>query len=177
MQIVFRDELVVVQWEREHLGRIVLLPGENKLVLNAESEEPFDLALQSIEIFTEEVERELSEIQSQLAADTVRIQALIFPKMESPVGFCELSCQEKMTVQSNVYQVWMQKANFGIFFHWNSKSMPLAGPPVDYASAVAQFNVTALAELVAEVGAGFVVFTTTWAGFFFPGNSVDSPPC
>jgi hypothetical protein len=68
---------------------------------------------------------------------------------------------------------WMVAANYGLMFHWTSQSMPREVPPLSYCDAVRKFDVEKFADMVSETGAGFVVFTTSHAGFYFPGpNSV-----
>ncbi len=71
---------------------------------------------------------------------------------------------------------WMVEAKYGLMFHWTSQSMPREGPPLSYCDAVRNFDVDKFANLVSEMGAGFVVFTTSHAGFYFPGPNpvIDS---
>lgn len=64
---------------------------------------------------------------------------------------------------------WMVRAKYGLMFHWTSQSMPREGLPLSYCSAVRKFDVERFANMVAGTGAGFVVFTTSHAGFYFPG--------
>ena len=64
---------------------------------------------------------------------------------------------------------WLSAAKYGLFFHWNSKSMPRNGPPLSYDSAVKGFDVEQFSKMVNGTGAGFIVLTTSWAGFYFPG--------
>ena len=71
---------------------------------------------------------------------------------------------------------WMVAANYGLMFHWTSQSMPREGPPLSYCDAVRKFDVEKFANIVSQTGAGFVVFTTSHAGFYFPGPNqvIDS---
>lgn len=64
---------------------------------------------------------------------------------------------------------WMVAGKYGLMFHWTSQSMPRQGPPTSYCDAVRNFNVDRFADMVSNMGAGFVVFTTSHAGFYFPG--------
>lgn len=64
---------------------------------------------------------------------------------------------------------WMVDAGYGLMFHWTSQSMPREGPQKSYCDAVRDFDVQRFAEMVSETGAGFVIFTTSHAGFYFPG--------
>lgn len=75
--------------------------------------------------------------------------------------------------KENIDTSWMVAAKYGLMFHWTSQSMPREGPPLSYCDAVREFDVDKFANTVSEMGAGFVVFTTSHAGFYFPGpNSV-----
>lgn len=71
---------------------------------------------------------------------------------------------------------WMVAAKYGLMFHWTSQSMPRNGPALSYCDAVRNFDVDRLADTVSKMGAGFVVFTTSHAGFYFPGPNpvIDS---
>ena len=64
---------------------------------------------------------------------------------------------------------WMVAAKYGLMFHWTSESKPETGSPKPYCEAVRDFDVERFADMVAEMGAGYVVFTTSHAGFYFPG--------
>jgi hypothetical protein len=64
---------------------------------------------------------------------------------------------------------WMTTARYGLMFHWTSQTLPQQGPPLSYCDAVRNFDVERFARMVEGTGAGFVVFTTSHAGFYFPG--------
>jgi Alpha-L-fucosidase len=66
---------------------------------------------------------------------------------------------------------WMVAAMYGLMFHWTSQSMPRSGAPKSYCDAVHDFDADRFASMVSQMGAGFVVFTTSHAGFYFPGPS------
>ncbi|MDR1454827.1 MAG: alpha-L-fucosidase [Tannerella sp.] len=70
---------------------------------------------------------------------------------------------------------WFSDAGYGFFFHWNSKSMPRRGDAGSYTEAVDAFDVAAFAETVHDCGADFIIFTTTWAEYYFPAplQSID----
>ncbi len=71
---------------------------------------------------------------------------------------------------------WMVAAKYGLMFHWTSQSKPREGPPLSYCDAVKNFDVDQFAKMVSDTGAGFVVFTTSHAEFYFPGPNpvIDS---
>ncbi|HMH11965.1 MAG TPA: alpha-L-fucosidase [Edaphobacter sp.] len=64
---------------------------------------------------------------------------------------------------------WLVAAKYGLMFHWTSQSKPREGAPKLYCDAVRDFDVSRFADMVSQMGAGFVVFTTSHAGFHFPG--------
>ena len=65
---------------------------------------------------------------------------------------------------------------YGLMFHWTSQTMPKVGTAKSYCQAVADFDVQRFADTVAQTGAGHVVFTTSHAGYYFPGpnKTIDS---
>lgn len=63
---------------------------------------------------------------------------------------------------------WLNKAAYGLFFHWNARSQPKSGEAKSYADAVRDFDVVAFAELIKSTGASFIVFTTSWDLQTFP---------
>jgi hypothetical protein len=63
---------------------------------------------------------------------------------------------------------WMRQAKYGLQFHWTSQSQPRSGPRKPYAQAVHEFPAKEFASNVAQAGAGYVIFTTSHAEYFFP---------
>jgi len=63
---------------------------------------------------------------------------------------------------------WMADAKYGLMFTWTTRSQPRRGKAKPYRQAVRDFDVHAFADMVAETGAGFIVFVTTWADHYFP---------
>ena len=64
---------------------------------------------------------------------------------------------------------WMVQAKYGVFVHWTSQSKPERGSPLPYCQAVRNFDVQKFADVLDEMGAGYIVFTTSHAEFYFPG--------
>ena len=64
---------------------------------------------------------------------------------------------------------WMVQAKYGVMVHWTSQSKPEQGSPLAYCQAVRNFDVHKFADVLDEMGAGYVVFTTSHAEFYFPG--------
>jgi len=63
---------------------------------------------------------------------------------------------------------WFTDAKYGLFFHWNARSMPRSGLPKSYEEAVNDFDVVRFAAMVHATGADFIVLTTSWDLFTFP---------
>lgn len=70
---------------------------------------------------------------------------------------------------------WLTDAKYGLFFHWNARSMPRKGLANSYEEAVKDFDVEKFAVMVHDCGADFIVFTTSWDLFTFPApmKSID----
>ena len=71
---------------------------------------------------------------------------------------------------------WLVADRYGLMFHWTSETKPQSGPPKSYQQAVRDFDVERFAQMVVDMGARHVVFTTSHAGFYFPGpnKTIDS---
>ena len=63
---------------------------------------------------------------------------------------------------------WMADAKYGLMFTWTAASFPRNGPMKSYADATRDFDVNAFADMVANTGAGFIVFATSWSTYYFP---------
>ncbi len=63
---------------------------------------------------------------------------------------------------------WMADAKYGLMFTWTAASFPRTGPAKSYAEATRDFDVNAFADMVANTGAGFIVFATSWSTYYFP---------
>jgi len=63
---------------------------------------------------------------------------------------------------------WFTDAKYGLFFHWNARSMPRTGLPKSYEDAVNDFDVVKFAAMVHATGADFIVLTTSWGLPTFP---------
>ncbi|MEO6906509.1 MAG: alpha-L-fucosidase [Abditibacteriaceae bacterium] len=58
---------------------------------------------------------------------------------------------------------WFSQCRFGIATHWTAQSAPVAGEPLDFATAVAAFDVDTFIDRVADTGAEYLLFTGTHA--------------
>jgi Alpha-L-fucosidase len=63
---------------------------------------------------------------------------------------------------------WLVRAGYGVMFHWIDATAPAHGPRRPYAEAVEALDVEALASLVEEIGAGYVIFTGNHGHPHFP---------
>jgi hypothetical protein len=89
--------------------------------------------------------------------------SLEFVTLEAEKNHARLSQQQASSTD------WMVAAKYGLMFHWTSQTKPRNGPPKPYCGAVHDFDADRFADAVSQMGAGFVVFTTSHAGFYFPG--------
>ena len=67
----------------------------------------------------------------------------------------------------------LRECLYGIGFHWTTTTMPRVGQPGPFEEAVEAFDVPALAERVAETGAGYVLLTTTHERHHMPAPHPD----
>lgn len=58
---------------------------------------------------------------------------------------------------------WFSGCRFGIAAHWTAQSTPVSGKPLDFAAAVAAFDVEAFVDRVSNTGAEYLMFTGTHA--------------
>jgi hypothetical protein len=58
---------------------------------------------------------------------------------------------------------WFVKAGYGVMFHWTDFTQPRDGVKKPYPEAVNAFDVEAFGKLIAEIGAGYVIFTLNHA--------------
>lgn len=63
---------------------------------------------------------------------------------------------------------WFVRAGYGLFNHWTSQVPPLRGERKPYAEAVKDFDVQKYVSMVAETGAGYLIFTANHAEPTFP---------
>jgi hypothetical protein len=63
---------------------------------------------------------------------------------------------------------WMVDAKYGLMTHWTPFTQPRHGDQLPYCDAVRNFDVDSYVNMVKKTGAGYLVFTTGWGGFWFP---------
>ena len=63
---------------------------------------------------------------------------------------------------------WMADAGYGLMFQWGEWGYPQHGPRKEWPKMIDDFNVESFADMCAEVGAGYVVWSATWMTYYFP---------
>ena len=63
---------------------------------------------------------------------------------------------------------WMREAGYGIMFHWTGNIYPSQGDILPYEQAVDALDTDMLAKKVYNMGAGYLIFTTSHASYHFP---------
>jgi hypothetical protein len=66
---------------------------------------------------------------------------------------------------------WFAQCRFGIAAHWTAQSMPVSGPALPFAAAVAQFPVAKFLDDIQGCGAAYLLFTITHALQMLPAPS------
>ena len=85
--------------------------------------------------------------------------------------------QTKSARELRANGTWMLAAKYGFFFHWTSDTPPAPGrPDRSYQERVDAFDVAAFAETMKEMGAGWVVLTTSHGSYYvpFPSTAIDA---
>ncbi len=127
-------------WARMPLGSILLPAGKQTVRVTA-PKPGTDLALYSLELVPTGVEERLVRKAEKLRSSTA----------------------------------WMADAKYGLFFHWTSSKTNSASatyPPHGlnklFPANVESFDADAFAKMVSGTGAGYIIFTSTWAEHSFP---------
>jgi hypothetical protein len=63
---------------------------------------------------------------------------------------------------------WMADAGYGLMFQWGGWGYPQYGPKKPWPKMIDDFDVESFANMCAEVGAGYVVWSATWMSYHFP---------
>ncbi len=143
--VVFRDTSPATQWMREELKGALRLPAGTSKVTLRAK------AADRIQPFN-------------LALLSVELEKLSAKK-----------AMEERALKVRSSTSWMIDGKYGLMFTWSAASQPRSGLKKPYAEAVQDFDVKAFADMVAKTGAGFVVFATSWADYYFPApiNAID----
>jgi alpha-L-fucosidase len=71
---------------------------------------------------------------------------------------------------------WMADAGYGLMFQWGGWGYPQHGPQKPWPKMIDDFNVEAFADMCAETGAAYVVWSATWMTYYCPApiRAIDS---
>jgi Alpha-L-fucosidase len=75
----------------------------------------------------------------------------------------EMTAAEESARAHRASTDWFAKAGYGAMFHWTDFTQPKEGEKKPYKDAVDAFDVNAFANMVEELGAGYVIFTLNHA--------------
>lgn len=115
---------------------------------------------------------------------TIRVR-LIKAVTEGPVGAALKSIELLDVKQRPAFNAriqafrsdtsWFRDAKYGLMCQCGEWAYPAHGPQKPWPKGVDQFDVPRFVELVAGTGAGYVVWSATWATYFFPApiRSID----
>ena len=63
---------------------------------------------------------------------------------------------------------WMAESGYGLMFQWGGWGYPQHGPSKPWPKMIDDFNVESFADMCAEAGAAYVVWSATWMTYYFP---------
>lgn len=91
--------------------------------------------------------------------------ALLSVELQAPAA---KRAMQARAIKARASTAWMADSKYGLMITWSAASQPRTGPKLPYAEAVQTFDVNSFADTIAATGAGFVVFSTSWADYYFP---------
>lgn len=97
---------------------------------------------------------------------TIRVRSLEFVPIAAKAS---LQRDTERAHASRAKTDWFVRAGYGLFIHWTSQVSPLRGKIKPYAEAVNDFDVPKFVNMVANSGAGYLIFTANHAEPTFPG--------
>jgi hypothetical protein len=63
---------------------------------------------------------------------------------------------------------WFRDAGYGLMFQWTNRAAPRAGPVKPWGRKVDDFDVEAVADLLVETGASYMLWSVTWGEQYIP---------
>jgi hypothetical protein len=63
---------------------------------------------------------------------------------------------------------WMADAGYGLMFQWGEWGYPQHGPKKSWPEMINDFNIEKFADMCAETGADYVIWSATWTSYYFP---------
>ena len=104
-----------------------------------------------------------TQISAQL---TQAAQAKLYALEIVPVGFRAVLSERAQRLRASTE--WFAKAGYGIFCHWTTRNQPPRGPAKPWPRDVDDLDVVGYAARMQEMGAGYVIFTSSWGPQYFP---------
>lgn len=102
--------------------------------------------------------RQVVQIHLQPSAAKVYLRSIEIEPLTA-----ERRAEQAAAARSRANTDWLADAGYGVMFHWTDQSQPRHGSRKSYAQAVADFNVPRFAQMVANTGAAYVIFTVDHA--------------
>jgi len=63
---------------------------------------------------------------------------------------------------------WLADAKYGLMFQWGEWGYPRHGDKKKWPKMIDDFDVESFADMVADTGAGYVIWSATWTTYYFP---------
>lgn len=79
-----------------------------------------------------------------------------------------IEAEEKEAHRSRANSSWLNKAGYGLMFHWTSQTINSDGTKMSYQMAVSDFKLDEYVKMVASTGAAYVLFTIGHAEPYCP---------
>jgi len=123
---------------------------------------------------------QVTPIQAALARMDLRYPLDTWPKRSLHVVSIELARPEVLRrLQEQAHRLhasseWLVEGKYGLFVSWAPECYPLYGNVQayrHYQDAVTRFDVEVFSDVVLQMGASWVIFTTTHGKYYFPGPS------
>jgi len=112
------------------------------------------------------------ELQLQKGSNIVTIKALDVANLKLKslelINSADKSKIEKRIKEFRSDTKWMADSGYGLMFQWGGWGYPQHGPKKEWPKMIDDFNVESFANMCAEAGAGYVVWSATWMTYYFP---------
>jgi hypothetical protein len=80
---------------------------------------------------------------------------------------------EKRIRDSHSSAKWLADARYGLMFQWGEWGYPEHGEAKPWPKMIDDFDVEKFADMVQSTGAGYVIWSATWRGYYFPAPIQD----
>ena len=75
---------------------------------------------------------------------------------------------QKRILDSHSSAKWLADAKYGLMFQWGEWGYPEHGEAKPWPKMIDDFDVNKFADMVQSTGAGYVIWSATWRGYYFP---------